>query len=102
LRHQVVWILRLDALDEFALFGMAGNNCVGMAWAFSESRLFQIEPQARLAHFGVGPMATEAVAGQNGLDILVEIKMLRNLRCGPVRLPVVAADSQHEESKYPT
>jgi hypothetical protein len=47
-------------------------------------------------------MATEAVAGQNGLDILVEIKMLRNLRCGPVRLPVVAADSQHEESKYPT
>jgi hypothetical protein len=37
-------------------------------------------------------MATETVAGQNGLDILVEIEVLRYLRCGAVRLPVVAAD----------
>ena len=42
----------------------------------SEGGLFQIKAQAGFAHFRIGPMATEAVAGQDRLHILVEVEML--------------------------
>jgi hypothetical protein len=79
LRHQVMRILRFDALDKFALLGMAGNNGVRMAGPFAKGELLEIEPQTRFAHLRIGTMATEAVARQDRLHILVEIQMLRSV-----------------------
>jgi hypothetical protein len=68
--------MRLDALDELALPGMAGNDSVGMAGALFEGRLFEVEPKAGFAHFRIGAVATEAIGGEDGLHVLVEVKVL--------------------------
>ena len=55
------------------LLGMAGDDGVGMAGALLEGRLTEVEPQAGFAHLGVGPVATETVGGEDGLDVLIEV-----------------------------
>jgi hypothetical protein len=67
---------------------MSWNNRVGVPRPLFERRFLQVQPESRLAHFRVRPVTTEAVAGQNRLHVLVEIKMLRSPH---VRLPVVTA-----------
>src|ERR1700691_6153169 len=71
---------------------MARPDGVRMARPLSECRLLHVEPQTGLAHLGIGPVATEAVAGQDGLHILVEVKTLCGLGCTGNCLLVVAAD----------
>ena len=76
---------------------MSGNDGVGMAGPFAKCGLLEIEPQTRLAHLRVGTMATEAVARQNRLHILVEIQMLRAVCGHPGRLPGMAAGRRAEQ-----
>jgi hypothetical protein len=72
-------VFGLDALDQLAFFRMTGNDGIGMARARFERRLFEIEAQAGFAHLRIRPVATEAVGGQDGLHILVEIEPLGGL-----------------------
>lgn len=65
-----------DALDQLALIRVSGNNCIGVPRALPERGFFQVESQPCLAHLGVGAMASEAVAGQNWLHILIKINLL--------------------------
>lgn len=65
----------LDALDEFALFGMTGNDGVGVAGALLHSRFAEIEAEAGFAHFGVRPVTTEAAGGEDRLHVLIEVEM---------------------------
>ncbi len=69
-------VFGFDALDQFALIRMPGNNRVGMPGPLFHGRFGEIEAQASLAHLRIGPVATEASRGQDGLHILIEIKML--------------------------
>src|ERR1039458_3567454 len=75
---------------------MSWNNRVGMPRPLPERRFLKIQPEPRLAHLRVRPMPAEAVAGQNWLHVLVEIKMLRSPH---TRLPVVTA--QHHPKQCP-
>src|SRR5580658_7791034 len=99
--HQVMRVLRLDALDQLTLFRMSSDDGIRMASPLSERRLFQVQPQPSLAHLRVGPMATETVAGQNRLHILIEINPLRTPHSVAVSLPLVAAygDSQQQSGQ---
>ncbi len=47
----------------------------GFPGTFAKGGLFQVKPQIGLAHLRIGTMTTEAVAGQDRLHILIEIKM---------------------------
>ena len=75
LRHQVMRVLGFDPLDQFALFGMSGNNRVGMSRALPQRRFRQVEAQTRLAHLRIWPVTTEAATGQDRLHVLIEIQM---------------------------
>src|SRR5271165_4601856 len=58
---------------------MPGHDGIRLAWTLLEGRLFEVKAQVGLPHFRIGTMTTEAIAGQNGLHILVEVKMLPRL-----------------------
>ena len=89
----------MNALDELALLGMAGDDGVGVTGALFECGLFEVEAEAGLAHLRIGPMATEAVAGEDGLDVLVEVEVLREpLRGLPGLLAVAAGDCGQERA----
>ena len=79
LRHQVMRVFGLNALDELALVGMTGDDGVGMAGTLTKGRFFQVQSQPRLAHLRIRPMTTKAITGQNRLHILIEIEMLRTV-----------------------
>jgi hypothetical protein len=78
----------LDSLNQFALFGVSGNDRIGMPGALLQRRLLKIEPKPGFAHFRIWAVATEAISRQNRLYVLVEIEVLR---VGYSRLPAVAA-----------
>src|ERR1700734_3515735 len=80
LRHQVMRVFRFNPPDQFARVRMPRHNRVRLSRTLPESRLFQVKPEVGLAHFRIGTMATKAVAGQYWLHILIEIKMLLDLR----------------------
>jgi hypothetical protein len=77
--------------------GWPRHNRIGMPGALAERRLLQIEPEPCLAHLRVGPMATEAVAGQDRLHILIEVKPLRIVRCIRGSFPAAAARAQRQQ-----
>ena len=76
LRHKVVRILGFNPANQFAFFRMTGHNGIRLPWALLEGGLFQVEPQVGLPHLRIGTVATKTVAGQDWLNILVEVKML--------------------------
>ncbi len=76
LRHEVMGVFGLDALDQLALVGVARDDRVGVPGALLHGGFGQVEAQACLAHFRVGPVAAKAAGGQDRLNILVEIKAL--------------------------
>ena len=87
LRHQVVRVFRLDALNQFALLRVAGHDRIWMPRTLFECRFAQVQPQSRLAHLGIGPVTTEAIAGQDRLHVLVKINLPRAL----ITIPVLPA-----------
>ena len=76
LRHKVVRVLGFNPSDQFAFFGMTGHDGIRLPWALLKGGLFQVEPQVGFPHLRIGPVATKTVAGQDRLNILVEVKML--------------------------
>ena len=66
--------MRFDALDQFASLRMAGYDGIGMPRTFFFRVFGQVEPQPGLAHLRVGPVATEATARENWLNVLVEVQ----------------------------
>jgi hypothetical protein len=58
---------------------MSGDNRVAMSLALPHRPFREIKPQARFAHLRIGPVATEATAGKDGLYILIEVQMARDL-----------------------
>ena len=62
---------RMSSLES----GLTGHDGVRFPGTLLEGRLFQVKPKVGLAHFRVGAMTTKAVAGQNRLHVLVEVKM---------------------------
>jgi hypothetical protein len=84
--HQAVRILSLDPLDHLALFRMTGHDGVWLAGALAESGFFEIQPKPGFARRRVWPVATEAVTGQDGLHVLIEIKVLPRLNRGGARM----------------
>src|ERR1700690_1147778 len=68
---------------------MPGHDSVRFAGTLAEGRLFQIKAQASLAHFWIGTMTTEAVAGQYRLHILVEVELCP--RMGSTQMTAAAA-----------
>jgi hypothetical protein len=68
---------------------MPGHDCIRFARTLPEGRFFQVKPQVSLAHLRIRTVATEAVAGQDWLYILVEVEVSPGLR--PTRMPGVAA-----------
>ena len=67
-RHDFLRILGFKPLDEFALFGFAGQDDeVPLAVAFGV--LFVVEAQLSLASFLVGSVARDAVLGQDRADL---------------------------------
>jgi hypothetical protein len=73
LRHEMVRVMGFDAFDEFALFGMTGNDGIRVAGAFAEGGFFEVKSQAAFAHFGIWTVAAEAIAGEYRLNVLIEI-----------------------------
>jgi hypothetical protein len=47
-----------------------------MALALAQCGLSKIQAQSGLAHFRIGTVTTEASAGEDRLNILIEVKML--------------------------
>src|ERR1700689_1454096 len=68
---------------------MPGHDSVRFAGTLAEGRLFQIKAQASLAHFWIGTMTTEAVAGQDRLRILIEVELCP--RVGPTQMTAATA-----------
>ena len=75
LRHEVMRILRFDALDQFTFFGVSGNDRIGPLRAFLHRQLGKIQAEAGLTHFRVRAMTTEATVRQYWLYIFVEIEV---------------------------
>jgi hypothetical protein len=67
----------LDPLDHLASFRMTRHDRVGLPRTFPERSLFQIEPQISLPRCRIWPMATKAIARQDRLHVLIEVKVLR-------------------------
>jgi len=81
-------------LDEFVCSGWPGTMASGWPGRFLMPTL-QVEPQSLPCAFsGSGPWQTEAVTGQDGLHILVEVKMLRGLGWRPGWPACLAADGR--------
>jgi hypothetical protein len=76
LGHEVVGVGGLDALDEFALFGVARNDGVGVAGPLLHGEFGEVEAESAFAHFGIGTVATEAAGSEDGLDVLIEVEAL--------------------------
>ena len=90
LRHQVVRVFRLDALDQFAPFGWPGTIASGWPGRFfiADSPGRAVSPALRIS--GSGPWQLKH-AGQDRLHILIEINLPRALTTAPVLLPAVTA-----------
>ena len=74
-RHDVIGVGRLDALDQFALLGLAGQDDeVALTVAL---RIFLVvEAQLPLAGFLVGAVAGDTVLGQDRPDLAAEVDRL--------------------------
>ena len=68
-RHDLVWIRRKEAPDEFASPWIPGNHGHRTALPRSPGALGCIEAQARLAGLGVRPVARKAGVGEYGKHI---------------------------------
>ena len=71
-------ILGFDPLDQFTLFGMPGNNRVGMMRALPQRPFRKVKSETRLSHFGVWAMTTETATRQDWLHVLIKIQMARS------------------------
>ena len=77
-RHDLVFVLRSNALVEGALVGLALDDgrrlfLAVLVLAGGEEAGFGVEAQARLAGAGVGAVAVEAVVREHRTDIAVEL-----------------------------
>src|SRR4051812_34866517 len=79
LRHQIVRVAGFDSFDQLALIRLTGDDSVAMAFAFLHCPFGKVKPQACLAHFRVRAMTTETTVCQDGLYILVEIEVSRDV-----------------------
>ena len=74
-RHDVIGVVRYDALDEFALLGLAGEDDE-VAFTVALGVLFVVEAQFALAAFVVGAVAGDTVLGQDRADLPAEVDRL--------------------------
>jgi hypothetical protein len=73
---------------------MTGNDGIGVAGALAEGGFFEVKSQAAFAHFGIWTVATEAIAGEYRLNVLIEIEMRAR---GVTGLRMTAAGERHED-----
>jgi hypothetical protein len=74
-RHQVLGIVREDALDQFALARLAGHDCFAFESGFAE-----VEAEFAFALAGIRPVAGETIVGKDGANRLIEADR-GQLRC---------------------
>jgi hypothetical protein len=72
-----VWIFGFDPLNQFAFFGMPGNDRVGTIRSLAHRPFRKIKAEASFAHLRVWAVTTETTAGEDWLHILIEIEAAR-------------------------
>jgi hypothetical protein len=97
LRHQVMRVVRLNTLDQFALLRMAGHNSIRTPGALFRRILSEVQPEPRFSHFRVWAMTAEAARRKNRLNVLIEINS--SASCGHHRRTVAARDQRQRERK---
>ena len=68
-RHEVIGLRRLNALDDAALIGIAGNNRLVVERCFAH-----IKPEVSLPVILIWPVTGVAVFRQNGANVSIEGK----------------------------
>ena len=83
-RHDFVGILRQDALDQGAALGLSGDQGVLPRFELQEGVFLTVQAQTCLALALIWSMAGEAMLGENGADLSVEVDGRRRtfLRAG--------------------
>jgi len=86
-RHDLILILGEHALEEGALVGLALDDgrrffLAALVGARREEARFGVEAEAGLAGAGVRSVAVEAVVGEQGSDVAVELHVVRREGCG--------------------
>ena len=89
---ELLGILGVDPGDQLARFGVAGRDGAGL-----DGRLAAVEPQIGLAGGAVGPVAGEAVLGQDRPDVAVVFQP-RSI-CGSSRVGSCGESQNRENSR---
>lgn len=87
-----------DAADQFAFTGLAGDDGQAAGLGGLEGVGLDVEPELGLALALVRAVAGEAVLGEDGADVAVEID--RTGRRGGGGRPGPEQHSKHERGKY--
>ena len=72
-----MWVLRFDPLDQFAFFGMPGNNRVGTLRSLPHRPFGKVEAKTCLPHLWIRTVTTETAIRQDWLHILIKVQTAR-------------------------
>ena len=71
-RHEFIAVGGMEAGGDFAPFPIPGDDGDGTAFAFAESACGGIEAEFGFPMFFIGPVAGEAMIGEDGADIAIK------------------------------
>ena len=71
-RHEFIAVGGMEAGGDFAPFPIPGDDGDGTAFAFAESACGGIEAEIGFPMFFIGPVAGEAMIGEDGADIAIK------------------------------
>ena len=72
-RHDVVRVVGKDAVDDFALVGLTGDDGEFARLAFTVGRFREVEAEFTFTRMVVHAVASEAMLGEDRADFLVEV-----------------------------